>query len=126
MLLPDATGWCIFNDLAVAAKAAQRDTGLGQVLMVDLDVHQGDGSATIFADDPSVYTFSMHCKDQSFPTVYQKSDLDIELPAGTEDEEYLRVRWWGGVHTLVGAGDCIAARGAYLLVANHSTCPELG
>jgi acetoin utilization deacetylase AcuC-like enzyme len=43
------TGWCIFNDLAVAAKAAQRDAGVGQVLMLDLDVHQGDGSATIFA-----------------------------------------------------------------------------
>jgi len=59
--------------------------------MVDLDVHQGDGSATIFADDPSVFTFSMHCKDQSFPSVYQESDLDIGLPAGTEDDEYLRV-----------------------------------
>ena len=61
--------------------------------MVDLDVHQGDGSATIFADDPSVFTFSMHCKDQSFPSVYQESDLDIGLPAGTENVEYLRVSW---------------------------------
>lgn len=44
-----SAGWCIFNDLAVAGKAAQRDAGVGQVLMIDLDVHQGDGSATIFA-----------------------------------------------------------------------------
>jgi acetoin utilization deacetylase AcuC-like enzyme len=48
-LLARAAGWCIFNDLAVAGKAAQRDAGVGQVLMIDLDVHQGDGSATIFA-----------------------------------------------------------------------------
>jgi acetoin utilization deacetylase AcuC-like enzyme len=48
-LLPCPAGWCIFNDLAVAGKAAQRDAGIGQVLMIDLDVHQGDGSATIFA-----------------------------------------------------------------------------
>jgi acetoin utilization deacetylase AcuC-like enzyme len=49
VLLTCAAGWCIFNDLAVAGKAAQRDAGIGQVLMLDLDVHQGDGSATIFA-----------------------------------------------------------------------------
>ncbi|WIA16516.1 hypothetical protein OEZ85_013194 [Tetradesmus obliquus] len=85
------SGWCIFNDLAVAGKAAQRDAGIGQVLMLDLDVHQGDGSATIFADDPSVFTFSMHCGQQSFPAVVQQSDWDIPLPAGTGDAEYLQV-----------------------------------
>ncbi|KAF8065528.1 hypothetical protein HT031_003129 [Scenedesmus sp. PABB004] len=85
------SGWCIFNDLAVAARAAQRDAGVGQVLMLDLDVHQGDGTATIFADDPSVYTFSIHCMDQPFPRVVQASDWDIGLPAGTGDAEYLRV-----------------------------------
>lgn len=85
------SGWCIFNDLAVAGKAAQRDAGIGQVLMLDLDVHQGDGSAAIFADDPSVFTFSMHCGQQSFPAVVQQSDWDIPLPAGTGDAEYLQV-----------------------------------
>eukprot|EP00775_Hariotina_reticulata_P012475 gene12475-12609_t len=84
-------GWCVFNDLAVGARAAQRDAAVGQVLMLDLDVHQGDGSATIFADDPSVFTFSMHCSQQSFPAVQQHSDWDIGLPAGTTDSQYLQV-----------------------------------
>ncbi|KAI8469884.1 MAG: Arginase/deacetylase [Monoraphidium minutum] len=82
-------GWCIFNDQAVAARAAQRDAGVGRCLFVDLDVHQGDGTAAIFKDDPSVFTFSMHCGDQGFPAQLQQSDLDIALPAGTGDEEYL-------------------------------------
>eukprot|EP00884_Botryococcus_braunii_P009578 jgi/Botrbrau1/18621/Bobra.0367s0059.2 len=84
------TGWCIFNDLAVAARVAQRQEGVGQILFVDLDVHQGDGTATIFQGDPSVYTFSVHCGEQSFPHVLQTSDFDVPLPAGTTDSEYLR------------------------------------
>lgn len=84
-------GWCIFNDQAVAARAAQRDAGVEHVMFVDLDVHQGDGTAAIFHDDPSVFTFSMHCRDQGFPAQLQQSDLDIALPAGTGDEEYLQV-----------------------------------
>eukprot|EP00879_Flechtneria_rotunda_P024832 GHRR01026350.1.p1 GENE.GHRR01026350.1~~GHRR01026350.1.p1 ORF type:complete len:210 (+),score=54.97 GHRR01026350.1:867-1496(+) len=84
-------GWCVFNDLAIAGKAAQHDTGVKQLLMLDLDVHQGDGSATIFEDDPTVFTFSIHCNDQTFPTTVQQSDWDIGLPAGTTDSEYLQV-----------------------------------
>lgn len=91
-----SAGWCIFNDLAVAARAAQRDAGVGKVLLLDLDVHQGDGSAAIFRGDPSVFTFSVHCKDQSFPLSLQKSDLDIALPAGTGDQQYMQV------HSLLG------------------------
>ncbi|GBF88042.1 histone deacetylase [Raphidocelis subcapitata] len=82
-------GWCIFNDQAVAARAAQRDAGMRRVLFVDLDVHQGDGTAAIFENDPSVFTFSMHCRDQGFPSQLQRSNVDIGLPAGTGDDEYL-------------------------------------
>lgn len=85
------SGWCIFNDQAVAARAAQRDMGVEHVLFIDLDVHQGDGTATIFADDESVFTCSVHCCEQSFPHVLQRSDLDVPLPAGTTDVEYLKV-----------------------------------
>lgn len=83
------SGWCVFNDQAVAARAAQRDAGVGKVLFVDLDVHQGDGTAAIFQDDPSVFTFSLHCSNQGFPARLQASDLDVGLPAGTGDAEYM-------------------------------------
>lgn len=83
------SGYCIFNDLAVAAAWAQVKHGVGQVLIVDLDVHQGDGTAAIFQGDSSVYTFSMHCAD-NFPFRKQTSDLDIELPVHMEDAAYLQ------------------------------------
>ncbi|MBW4653231.1 MAG: histone deacetylase [Kaiparowitsia implicata GSE-PSE-MK54-09C] len=83
------SGFCIFNDLAIAARAVQK-LGLAQrVLVVDLDVHQGDGTAFIFRGDPSVVTFSMHC-DVNFPNQKQQSDLDVALPEGMEDGDYLR------------------------------------
>ncbi|KAL4428051.1 hypothetical protein ABPG75_002140 [Micractinium tetrahymenae] len=84
------SGWCIFNDQAVAARAAQRDAGIGQVLFVDLDVHQGDGTAAIFRGDPSVFTLSLHCAAQPFPHSLERSDLDVALPAGTTDEQYMQ------------------------------------
>lgn len=83
------SGFCIFNDLAIAARTMQH-LGLAQkILIVDLDVHQGDGTAFIFQDDPSVFTFSMHC-DVNFPGTKQTSDLDVPLPIGMEDAEYLQ------------------------------------
>jgi acetoin utilization deacetylase AcuC-like enzyme len=82
------SGFCIFNDLAVAARWAQRAREVGRVLVVDVDVHQGDGTAAIFADDPSVYTLSLHCGD-NFPFRKQTSDRDVELPVGMEDDAYL-------------------------------------
>lgn len=81
-------GYCVYNDCAVAARVLLRDTSIARVLIVDTDVHQGDGSAAIFADDPSVFTFSMH-GEQNFPSVKAVSDLDIALPSGTGDVEYL-------------------------------------
>jgi acetoin utilization deacetylase AcuC-like enzyme len=83
------SGFCIFNDLAIASRVLQK-IGLAQkILIVDLDVHQGDGTAFIFQDDESVFTFSMHC-EVNFPGTKQKSDLDVPLPVGMEDDEYLQ------------------------------------
>jgi acetoin utilization deacetylase AcuC-like enzyme len=83
------SGFCIFNDLGVAPRVLQQMGEIATALIVDLDVHQGDGSAAIFADDPTVFTFSMHCGD-NFPFRKAQSDLDVELAVGMEDEEYLR------------------------------------
>jgi acetoin utilization deacetylase AcuC-like enzyme len=83
------SGFCIFNDLAIAARHLQHIGLVKTVLIVDLDVHQGDGTAVIFQDNPSVFTFSMHCA-VNFPGTKQRSDLDVALPEGIEDEEYLQ------------------------------------
>ncbi len=82
------SGFCIFNDLAVAARVLQRLGLASKILIVDLDVHQGDGTAAIFQDDPTVFTFSMHCQ-KNFPFRKQQSDLDVPLVTGTDDETYL-------------------------------------
>ncbi|MEA5466325.1 histone deacetylase family protein [Leptothoe sp. PORK10 BA2] len=82
------SGFCIFNDIAIATRLLQAQNLLKTVLVVDLDVHQGDGTAWIFRDDPTVFTFSMHCA-VNFPGRKQISDLDIPLDEGTEDDEYL-------------------------------------
>jgi len=82
------TGFCVFNDLAVAARALQREGSIDRALVVDLDVHQGDGTAAIFAGDESVFTFSMHGA-KNFPFRKQRSSLDLELPDGCADAEYL-------------------------------------
>ncbi|GAB4147825.1 MAG: histone deacetylase [Cyanobacteria bacterium J069] len=83
------SGFCIFNDMAIATRVLQHLGLVQKVLIVDLDVHQGDGTAVIFQDDPSVFTFSMHC-EVNFPGTKQQSDLDVPLPAGMEDDDYLR------------------------------------
>jgi acetoin utilization deacetylase AcuC-like enzyme len=83
------SGFCIFNDLAIAARVLQQ-LGLAQkILILDLDVHQGDGTAFIFQNDASVFTFSMHC-EVNFPSTKQKSDLDVSLPVGMDDDAYLQ------------------------------------
>lgn len=86
---PDyGSGFCIFNDLAIAALVLKQQNLIRTLLIVDLDVHQGDGTAWIFQADPSVFTFSMHCA-VNFPGRKQISDLDIPLAEGTEDDIYL-------------------------------------
>lgn len=82
------SGFCIFNDLAVSIRVLQLQKLISTALIVDLDVHQGDGTAFIFKGDPSVFTFSMHC-GVNFPGRKQQSDLDVSLPEGMTDEAYL-------------------------------------
>jgi acetoin utilization deacetylase AcuC-like enzyme len=89
-LANSGAGFCVFNDVAVAARRLLAEGLIGQALVVDLDVHQGDGTARIFEGDPSVFTFSMHAA-KNFPARKAVSDLDIELPDGTGDEAYLAV-----------------------------------
>ncbi|PZV22612.1 MAG: histone deacetylase [Snowella sp.] len=88
---PDfGSGFCIFNDLAIAARVLQKWGLVKQVLIVDLDVHQGDGTAFIFQNDPRVFTFSMHC-EINFPSRKQTSDLDVPLPEGLDNDGYLQI-----------------------------------
>jgi acetoin utilization deacetylase AcuC-like enzyme len=86
---PDAgAGFCVFNDVAVAARALLDDGIVLRVLVVDCDVHQGDGTAKIFANDPRCFTFSMHA-EKNYPARKAESDLDIALPDGLGDAAYL-------------------------------------
>jgi acetoin utilization deacetylase AcuC-like enzyme len=81
-------GFCVFNDVAVAARVLQRAGQVDRVLVIDLDVHQGDGTAAIFQGDDSVYTFSLHC-ERNYPVRKHAGDLDVGLEAGTGDAVYL-------------------------------------
>ena len=83
-------GFCVFNDVAVAARYLQKKGYARRILIVDLDVHQGNGTADIFKDDGSVFTFSMHCKS-NYPAKKTKSDLDVELDDNLEDAKYLEI-----------------------------------
>lgn len=83
------SGFCIFNDVAVAARQLLAEGCVGQVMVIDLDVHQGDGTAALFVDDPRVFTFSAHGAS-NFPLRKQTSDHDLPLADGTDDGAYLR------------------------------------
>ena len=82
-------GYCVFNDVCVAARHLQSEAGISQVLVIDCDVHQGNGTAAIASADPSIFTFSIHCA-VNFPFRKTASDLDIELPKGAGDDPYLQ------------------------------------
>ena len=83
-------GYCVFNDVAVAAQYLL-DRGLaGRILIIDLDVHQGNGSADIFMNNNNVFTFSMHSKS-NYPAKKSVSDCDVELENDMEDKEYLKI-----------------------------------
>jgi len=82
-------GYCIYNDQAVAALRALAEGWAGRVAIVDLDVHQGDGTAAILSANPSVFVFSMH-GEKNFPFRKYESDLDVPLPDGMDDKAYLR------------------------------------
>lgn len=82
------SGFCIFNDVAVAARVLLAEGLVQRLLVVDLDVHQGDGTASLFAGDPRVFTFSAHA-ERNFPLRKARSDHDLPLPDGLEDQPYL-------------------------------------
>ena len=81
-------GFCLLNDVAVAARYLLDNRLASKILIIDLDVHQGNGTAVIFQQEPRVFTFSMHGKD-NYPLHKERSDLDVELPTGMTDEAYL-------------------------------------
>lgn len=82
-------GFCPFHDVAVAVRVLQRDAGIERVSIVDLDVHQGNGTAFVFESDPRVFTFSMH-QQHNYPIWKPRSSLDVGLPDGARDETFLR------------------------------------
>ncbi len=84
------SGFCIFNDIALSALTLLNDKKVNKILIIDLDVHQGDGTAHMLADEPDIFTFSMHGR-KNFPFKKQISDLDVELDDFTEDDKYLRI-----------------------------------
>lgn len=83
-------GFCLLNDLAIAANVLIREQLAKQILIIDLDVHQGNGTASIFENTASVFTFSMHGAN-NYPLHKEYSDLDIPLPDGIEDKAYLQI-----------------------------------
>jgi len=87
-LYGEGAGFCVFNDIAIAIRKLQKDRRIARAAVIDLDVHQGDGTAAIFAADDNVFTFSMH-GEGNFPFRKQASRLDIALPDGTGDQPYL-------------------------------------
>jgi acetoin utilization deacetylase AcuC-like enzyme len=82
-------GFCVFNDVAVAIRVLQADGAIRNALVIDCDVHQGDGTARIFAGDPTVATVSLHAAS-NYPVRKANSTIDVALPDGLEDEAYLR------------------------------------
>lgn len=83
-------GYCVLNDIAIAIRVLQRDRLARRIAIIDCDVHQGNGTAAIFQNDPAVFTFSIH-GEKNFPRRKERSSLDINLPDDTDDQEYLRL-----------------------------------
>ncbi len=83
-------GYCVLNDIAIAARVLLREGLAHRIAIIDCDVHQGNGTAAIFRDDPQVFTFSIH-GEKNYPARKEQSRLDINLPDGVGDEDYLRL-----------------------------------
>ena len=92
-------GFCVFNDAVVSARAVQASGRAKRVAIIDCDVHQGNGTAAITRDDPSIFTFSIHGA-KNFPFQKETSDLDLDLEDGTADEDYLAALTTGVTETL--------------------------
>jgi acetoin utilization deacetylase AcuC-like enzyme len=82
-------GFCLYHDVAVAIRVLQRESAIARAAVIDADVHQGNGTASIFEADPSVFTFSIH-QAHNYPSMKQHGSLDVGLPDGAGDQEYLR------------------------------------
>jgi acetoin utilization deacetylase AcuC-like enzyme len=93
-------GYCVFNDTVVAVRALQADGWVRRAVVIDADVHQGNGTAAICRDDPTIFTFSIHGA-KNYPLRKEVSDLDVELPTGAGDREYLDALE-RGVHEAIG------------------------
>jgi acetoin utilization deacetylase AcuC-like enzyme len=95
-------GFCVFNDVAITIRALQAEGLLTKAVVLDCDVHQGNGTAAIFENDDSVFTFSVH-GEKNFPLHKEKSDLDLELPDNTDDADYLEAIEYGVERALAAA-----------------------
>jgi acetoin utilization deacetylase AcuC-like enzyme len=99
-------GFCVFNDVAVAARALQAAGRVGRCAVIDLDVHQGNGTAAIFAGDETVYTASVH-GEGNYPFRKEQSDLDLPLPDGTSDDRFLQAVEIATRHALESGPDIV-------------------
>ncbi|MCE7947993.1 MAG: histone deacetylase [Chloroflexi bacterium CFX4] len=115
-------GYCVFNDAAVAARTLQAEGLARRVVILDCDVHQGDGTAAILRDDPTIFTFSIH-GETNYPFHKEQSDLDIGLPDGTTDAAYLAALAQG-VHEALRRADADFA--IYLAGADPFEGDQLG
>ncbi|HEV8645193.1 MAG TPA: histone deacetylase [Burkholderiales bacterium] len=115
-------GYCVFNDSAIAALAMQAEGRARRVAILDCDVHQGNGTASILADDATVFTFSIHAA-KNFPFRKEASDIDIQLPDGTADADYLDALEQGICRTLSAAQPDLAI---YLAGADPYVGDRLG
>lgn len=115
-------GYCVFNDSAVAARAMQAEKRARRLVILDCDVHQGNGTASILEGDTSIFTFSIH-GEKNFPFHKEHSDLDLELPDGTEDQVYLDMLEEGVQRSLALANADIAI---YLAGADPYSGDRLG
>ncbi len=95
-------GYCLFNDVVIAARELQWEGMVAKVVVLDCDVHQGNGTAALTRDDPSIFTFSIH-SESNFPLRKEQSDLDIGLADGTDDEGYMEALE-GGVRCSLESG----------------------
>jgi len=84
------SGYCVFNDIAYSSRKLIKENYVKRILIIDLDVHQGDGTAAILSKDKEIFTCSIHCKN-NFPFRKSKSDLDVELDNGLNDHQYLDI-----------------------------------
>jgi acetoin utilization deacetylase AcuC-like enzyme len=117
-----AQGFCVFNDSAIAARVMQREGRVRRVVILDCDVHQGNGTAEILRNDPSIFTFSIH-GERNFPFPKEPGDLDVELPDDADDACYLEALERGLVTAL---RHCPAELAIYLAGADPYEGDRLG